>query len=80
MLIKHCVGLLPFENEITSLDLLTLGKDSHYIKTVLRILLDNAFIIIPEYDGEFSVFVLAANKISIDKVEKGVAYVVKEFD
>jgi len=80
MLIKHCVGLLPFENEITSLDLLALGKDSHYIKTVLRILLDNAFIIIPEYDGEFSVFVLAAFKISIDKVEKGVAYVVKEFD
>lgn len=79
-LVKHVVGILPSEAEITSLDLLSLSKDYSYVKTVLQILVSNAFIIIPEYNGEFSVFILAAYRIPVELVEKGVAHVIAEFN
>ena len=79
-LIKHLAGVLPSDSEIDSLDIFTLGKDSQYIKSTLAILVQHSFIIIPEYDGEFSIFVLAAYKIPVELVKKGVAYVEEEFN
>jgi hypothetical protein len=79
-LISHLLGSLPSQIDLLAVDVGLSAEYFAYVKAVQLILLDSAFIIVPEYDGEFAIFLLANNKITVQNVKEAVASIITEFN